>query len=124
MSKAKIMVVDDDVTSLELIEAMLVPNSYEVITSSDGSKAVTTIIAKKPNLILLDIMMPGLDGYATLSKIKENKTISNIPVVMLTAVGFDLNKELAFRLGAVGYITKPVDLAELLTTISRLLPAA
>ena len=124
MSKVKIMVVDDDVTSLELIEAMLVPNGYEVITASDSSKAVATIMAKKPNLILLDIMMPGLDGYATLSKIKENKTISNIPVVMLTAVGFDLNKELALQLGAVGYITKPVDLAELLKTISRLLHAA
>jgi DNA-binding response OmpR family regulator len=123
MSKAKILVVDDDMQSLELIEAMLVPNGYEVITASDGSKAVATIMVNKPNLILLDIMMPGLDGYSTLSKIKENKTISNIPVVMLTAVGFGLNKELSFQLGAAGYITKPVDLAELLTTISRLLPA-
>ena len=124
MRKAKIMVVDDDAQSLELMEAMLVPNGYEVITVSDGSKALVTIPVKKPDLILLDIMMPGLDGYATLSKIKENKTISNIPVVMLTSVGFDLNKELALRLGAVGYITKPVDLAELLKTISRLLPAS
>ena len=124
MRKAKIMVVDDDAQSLELMEAMLVPNGYEVITVSDGSKALVTIPVKKPDLILLDIMMPGLDGYATLSKIKENKTISNIPVVMLTSVGFNLNKELALRLGAVGYITKPVDLAGLLKTISRLLPAS
>ncbi len=124
MSKAKILVVDDDMQSLELIEAMLIPNGYDVITASDGSKAVATIMVKKPNLILLDIMMPGLDGYSTLSKIKENKIISSIPVVMLTAVGFDLNKELSFQLGAAGYITKPVDLAELLTTLSRLLPAA
>jgi len=63
-----------------------------------------------------------LDGYSTLTKIKENKTISKIPVVMLTAMGFQLNKELALRFGAVGYITKPVELAELLKTISRLLP--
>ena len=124
MRKAKIMVVDDDAQSRELMEAMLVPNGYEVITASDGSKALVTIPVKKPDLILLDIMMPGLDGYATLSKIKENKTISNIPVVMLTSVGFNLNKELALRLGAAGYITKPVDLTELLNTISRLLPAA
>ena len=124
MRKAKIMVVDDDAQSLELMEAMLVPNGYEVITASDGSKALVTIPVKKPDLILLDIMMPGLDGYATLSKIKENKTISNIPVVMLTSVGFNLNKELALRLGAAGYITKPVDLTELLNTISRLLPTA
>ena len=124
MSKAKILVIDDDASSLELMEAMLVPNGYEIITANDGSKAVAIIIEKKPDLILLDIMMPGLDGYSTLAKIKGNKTISKIPVVMLTAMGFQLNKELALRFGAVGYITKPVDLAELLKTISRLLPVA
>ena len=122
MSKAKILVIDDDASSLELMEAMLVPNGYEIITANDGSKAVAIIIEKKPDLILLDIMMPGLDGYSTLTKIKGNKTISKIPVVMLTAMGFQLNKELALRFGAVGYITKPVELAELLKTISRLLP--
>jgi len=122
MSKTKIMVVDDDIQSLELIEAMLVPNGYQVVTANDGSKAVAAISVNKPDLILLDIMMPGLDGYSTLSKIKENKTISNIPVVMLTAMDFELNKELAFRLGAAGYLTKPIDLTELLKTISRLLP--
>ena len=124
MSKAKILVVDDDASSLELMEAMLVPNGYEIITANDGSKAVAIIVEQKPDLILLDIMMPGLDGYSTLAKIKENKTISKIPVVMLTAMGFQLNKELALRFGAVGYITKPVDLPELLKTISRLLPVA
>jgi CheY-like chemotaxis protein len=123
MSKAKILVVDDDASSLELMEAMLVPNGYEIITANDGSKAVAIIVEQKPDLILLDIMMPGLDGYSTLAKIKENKTISKIPVVMLTAMGYQLNKELALQIGAVGYITKPVDLAELLKTISRLLPA-
>jgi CheY-like chemotaxis protein len=124
MSKAKILVVDDDASSLELMEAMLVPNGYEIITTNDGSKAVAIIVEKKPDLILLDIMMPGLDGYSTLAKIKENKVSSKIPVVMLTAMGFRLNKELALRFGAVGYITKPVDLPELLKTISRLLPVA
>ena len=124
MSKAKILVVDDDASSLELMEAMLVPNGYEIITANDGSKAVAIIVEKKPDLILLDIMMPGLDGYSTLAKIKENKTISKIPVVMLTAMGYQLNKELALQIGAVGYITKPIDLDELLKTISRLLPVA
>ena len=124
MSKAKILVVDDDASSLELMEAMLVPNGYEIITTNDGSKAVAIIVEKKPDLMLLDIMMLGLDGYSTLAKIKENKVSSKIPVVMLTAMGFRLNKELALRFGAVGYITKPVDLLELLKTISRLLPVA
>ena len=123
MRKYKIMVVDDDVKSLELMEAMLVPKGHEVITTSDSLNAVALIIIKKPDLILLDVMMPGLDGYSILSKIKGNKTISNIPVVMLTALGFELNKELAHNLGATGYITKPINSSELLKTISRLLPA-
>ena len=106
MSKAKILVVDDDAISLELMEAMLVPNGYEIITANDGSKAVAIIVEQKPDLILLDIMMPGLDGYSTLAKIKENKTISKIPVVMLTAMGYQLNKELALQIGAV--VTLPL----------------
>jgi adenylate cyclase len=124
MRKTKIMVIDDDLRNLELMEARLAPKGYEVITASDGSGAVAIILAKKPDLILLDVMMPVLDGYSTLSKIKENKSISKIPVVMVTCVDFELNKELALQLGAAGYITKPVDMAELLATISRLLPAA
>ena len=123
MRKFKIMVMDDDALSLELMEAMLVPNGYEVITTSDSLNSVALIIEKKPDLILLDIMMPGLDGYSILSKIKGNKTISNIPVVMLTALGFELNKELAHNLGAAGYLTKPINSDELLKTILGLLPA-
>jgi len=123
MRKFKIMVMDDDALSLELMEAMLVPNGYEVITTSDSLNAVDLSIVKNPDLILLDIMMPGLDGYSILSKIKGNKTISNIPVVMLTALGFDLNKELAHNLGAAGYLTKPINSDELLKTILGLLPA-
>jgi len=124
MSKAKIMVIDDDVQSLELMEAMLFPKGHDVIITSDSSKAIALIMIKKPDLVLLDIMMPGLDGYSILAKIKGNHTIYNIPVVMLTAVDFELNRELAHNLGAAGYITKPVELAELLKTISTLLPAA
>jgi len=123
MRKFKIMVVDDDALSLELMEALLVPNGHEVITTSDSLNSVALIIEKKPDLILLDIMMPGLDGYSILSKIKRNKTISTIPVVMLTALGLELNKELAHNLGSAGYITKPINSTELLKTILGLLPA-
>ena len=122
MSKSKIMVIDDDMKSLELMEAILTPKGYEVIITSDPLQAVALIILNKPDLILLDVMMPMLDGYSLLSEIKKNNTISKIPVVMLTALGFDLNKELAQNLGAVGYITKPVDSAELIQTVSHLLP--
>jgi two-component system alkaline phosphatase synthesis response regulator PhoP len=122
MSKSKIMVIDDDTKSLELMEAILIPKGHEVITISDSLQAVALIIVNKPDLILLDVMMPMLDGYSLLSEIKKNNTISKIPVVMLTALGFELNKELAHNLGAVGYLTKPVDSAELIQIVSHLLP--
>jgi len=116
------MVIDDDKKSLELMEAILIPKGHEVITISDPLQAVALIVVNKPDLILLDVMMPMLDGYSLLSEIKKNNTISKIPVVMLTALGFELNKELAQNLGAVGYLTKPVDSAELIQTVSHLLP--
>ena len=124
MIKPKIMVIDDDMKTLELMEAILIPKGHEVITTSDPLQAVALIIVNKPDLILLDVMMPMLDGYSLLSEIKKNNTISKIPVVMLTALGFDLNKELAHNLGAVGYITKPVDSAELIQTVSIYCPLA
>ena len=122
MSKSKIMVIDDDVKSLELMEAILVPRGYEVITTNNPLQAVALITVEKPDIVLLDVMMPVLDGYSVLSEIKKTKQISNIPVVMLTALGFELNKELAQNLGAAGYITKPVELAVLMQTVSRVLP--
>jgi CheY-like chemotaxis protein len=119
--KKKILVVDDDPVSLELMEAILLPNGYSVVTASDGRQGLEKAVSQQPDIILLDIMMPGMDGYSTLTKIKETRAVSNIPVIMLTAVGFELNKELATRLGASGYITKPVDLQELLKTLSKIL---
>jgi CheY-like chemotaxis protein len=116
------MVIDDDMQSLELMEAILIPKGHEVIITNDPLQAVALIIVNKPDLILLDVMMPMLDGYSLLSEIKKSKTISKIPVVILTALGFELNKELAHNLGAVGYITKPVDSAELIQIVSHLLP--
>lgn len=123
-SKAKILVVDDDERALRLIEAMLAPKGYQIILAKDGKEAVDIVRSRIPDLILLDIMMPGIDGYATLAKIKEDKATANIPVIMVSAVGYELNKKLANQLGAAGYITKPVDLAELQGTIARFLHAS
>ncbi len=118
MRKLIIMAIDDEPVNLKLMEAWLKPLGHTVITASDGLGALDVILAKKPDLILLDVMMPGLNGYSTLSKIKENELISQIPVIMLTAVDFELNKTLAFQLGACAYLTKPVEKTELLDTIS------
>lgn len=78
----------------------------------------------KPDLVLLDIFMPGMDGYSTLGEIKKDIKTKEVPVVMVTAVGQELNKMLAQQLGAAGYITKPFKSSELLEMINNLLPAS
>jgi len=120
-SRARILVVDDDERALHLMEAMLTPRGYQIILAKDGEEAVGITRSQIPDLILLDIMMPVMDGYATLAKIKEDGATANIPVIMVSAVGYELNKKLADQLGAAGYITKPVDLAELQSTIALFL---
>jgi len=119
--KAKILVADDDEMSRRLLEAVLTPKGYEVILAKDGIEAMNIALTQAPDLIILDIMMPGMDGYLTLNKIKEDDSTANIPVLMITAVGYDYNIKLANQLGASGYITKPIDLAEVRSTVASLL---
>lgn len=121
--KTKILVVDDDTRSQKLVEAMLTPRGYEVVTAETGEKGIALVRETKPALILLDVMMPVTDGYTALSMIKNDPDIKNIPVIMVTALGFELNKRLADELGAAGYVTKPVILTELLAEINRCLLA-
>ena len=118
----RILVIDDDEKILRVIEALLIPHGYEVITARNGREAITSMSITKPDLVLMDIFMPEMDGYSALGKIKENDATKWVPVVMVTAVGQELNKQLAESLGAAGYITKPFKSEELLEVISHILP--
>jgi CheY-like chemotaxis protein len=120
--KSKILVIDDDEINLWLLKETLVPKGYEVLTAGNGEKGIALAIKSKPDLILLDIIMPVMDGYATLSKLKDNPETKSIPVIMVTAVGSELNKRLADSMGIAGYVTKPIDFAILLAEIKRYLP--
>ena len=122
--KARILAVDDDEKVLRVIEALLTPHGYEVILARDGQEAITAITDTKPDIVLMDIFMPNMDGYTALGAIKENPATRDIPVIMVTAIGQELNKKLAETLGAAGYITKPFKSPELLETIDHLLPTA
>jgi len=121
-NKTKILVVDDDPQALMLMEAMLTPHGYDVVLINDGKQAIQTARKEKPDLILLDIMMPGMDGYTIANKIKKEETIKNIPIVMVTALGLDGNKVFASIVGASSYITKPIDKKTLLETVAHFLP--
>ncbi len=120
----KILVVDDDPKALILMEAVLKPLGYDVILINDSRQAIQTAIKEKPSLIFLDIMMPVMDGYTALNKIKKEEAIKNIPVVMVTALELDGNKALASICGASAYVTKPIDSKQLIETIAQFLPGS
>jgi DNA-binding response OmpR family regulator len=122
MMKNKILVVDDDPILLELIEAMLIPAGYYVITLVDSTRMIDIVREMEPDLILLDIMMPVEDGYAILNKLKKGRNRSNIPIVMVSAVADADHKVTAGMDGASAYITKPIDRKVLLETIARFFP--
>ena len=116
--KMKILVADDDPSILYSVKRVLGDN-YTVIEARNGNEPVNLAQSHKPNIILMDIMMPEKDGYTASIEIKSNKTTKAIPIVMLTGIGFELNKDLANSMGASGYITKPFKPQELLDIISK-----
>jgi putative two-component system response regulator len=122
--KPCIMAVDDDEKILRVIEALLVPHGYRVIFAHNGQEALTVMGSVMPDLVLLDIFMPKMDGYTALGEIKKDVATRGVPVVMVTAVGQELNKKLAETLGAAEYITKPFKSTELLEVITHLLPTS
>ena len=118
-----ILVVDDDPKDLKLIRDLLQVSGYKTIEATGGEQGIELAKAKKPDLILMDILMPKVDGYTACRAIKMDKATKAIPVVMLTSLDYELNKELGRDMGANGYMTKPVGRQELLDVISRFLPA-
>jgi CheY-like chemotaxis protein len=106
---------------MTLTRDLLKISGFETIEAWDGRQGVEKAKSAQPNLILMDIMMPKMDGYAACSAIKADQSTKNIPVVMLTAVGFDLNKKLAKQMGADGYVTKPFSRQQLIDAINPLL---
>ena len=120
-NKKKILIADDE-PSVRLLVKRLLSKKYIVLEASDGEEAVSMAYSEKPDLILMDIMMPKMDGNFACYAIKTNQDTKAIPVVMLTAVGYELNKKLSEEMGASGYITKPFSLKDLLEVISQFLP--
>lgn len=120
-SEKSIMIVDDDRDLVNLVERVLTDEGYQVIRAYDGNSALALLKKDEPDLIILDILMPSIDGYSVCSNIKMDKTTKDIPVLILTALSSKLNKQLAQDTGADGYITKPFNSKHLLDTIARLL---
>ena len=114
----KILVVDDEALLVKGIRFNLQNEGYEVITGSDGLEAVQQVQDQRPDLVVLDVMMPNMDGMTACAKIRE---FSDVPVILLTAKADDMDKLMGFDVGADDYLTKPFNILELKARIRALL---
>ncbi len=121
MALGKILVVDDEVYILHILDFSLGAEGFEVITANNGELAIEKAKQEKPDLIVLDIMMPVLDGYETCRRLKRASETKTIPVVLLTAKGRDVDKRLGYEVGAVDYIVKPFSPNRLIERIQEIL---
>lgn len=118
---ARILVVDDSKTQLESISRMLLSNGHEVLSARDGESAVNIASEDKPDLILMDVVMPGLNGFQATRQITKNESTSHIPVIILTGKDQETDKVWAQRQGAKDYIIKPAKEKDLIEKINALL---
>jgi len=121
---ARILAVDDSPTVLEMITQILESAGYSVLTAIDGAEALDTARAERPDLILLDVMLPKLDGYRVCRLLKFDQNFRDIPIIMLTAKAEDQAMATGIRTGADQYLTKPVEPDTLLSAIATELAEA
>ncbi|MEW6132504.1 MAG: response regulator [Pseudomonadota bacterium] len=119
--QAEILIVDDDSRNRQLISVMLEAEGYKVVEAASGQAALEQVARQSPDLVLLDIMMPGMDGYEVASRIKQNPATQSIPIIMITALEDSNSKLRALNLGAEEFLTKPVNRAELWVRVRNLL---
>ncbi len=118
MPSARILAVDDSPTILEMIKTILASGGYEVLTAVDGAEALETARAESPDLILLDVMLPKLDGYRVCRLLKFDQNYKDIPIIMLTAKSEEQAMATGIRTGADQYLTKPIEPEALLAAVA------
>jgi len=121
MAKGKILVVDDEVYIVHILDFSLGMEGYEVITALDGEQGLEKAREEQPDLIVLDIMMPKLDGYETCRMLKSDERTRNIPVILLSAKGRNIDQKVGFEVGADDYIVKPFSPRKLVERINSIL---
>lgn len=114
----KVLIVDDDTTLLKFLSQYLEEEGFEVITAARGSDALRLFYDKRPQLVILDLMLPGMDGWEVCARIRE---LARVPVILLTAKTDEADKLRGFRLGIDDYVTKPFSMAELTARVRAVL---
>ena len=121
MGKGKILIVEDDPDIIEMVEYNLREEGYETIAALNGEEGVKLARSKQPNLIILDIMLPVLDGFEACRTLKNNDATAHIPIIMLSAKSQETDKVVGLELGADDYVTKPFSPRELIARIRAIL---
>jgi two-component system cell cycle response regulator DivK len=120
---SKILVVDDNPVSRELLREVLENPDQQVLEAENGEEAWEKILGEKPDIVLLDIQMPVLDGYQVLQRVRSNPECRNLPVIALTAFAMQKDRDKALASGFDAFITKPIDAAALRIQVQRMLQA-
>jgi len=120
-TKPKILVVDDEPDAVELVEFNLKANGYDVVTATDGEEALEKARAIIPDLIVLDLMLPEVDGTEVCKILRRDQRTQAIPIIMLTAKAAEIDRVLGLELGADDYVTKPFSPRELILRVKKLL---
>jgi len=118
---SKVLVVDDVPSELELICRILQNAGLEVMRASDGEEAIATIQATTPDLVILDVIMPRMNGFEVVRELRDNKKTQNLPIVFCTQKNTDIDRAWGAELGADAYIGKPFDPQQLVDIVQRLL---
>jgi DNA-binding response OmpR family regulator len=118
VAQRTILIIDDDRTLVELLSDHLKVSGYRTLTAHDGLSGLRVALEAKPDLVLMDVMMPGMDGWETCQRLRDK---SSVPIIMLTAKGEEFDKLRGFRLGVDDYVTKPFSFTELTARIGAVL---
>lgn len=120
MTRKKILLVDDSNTAL-MMEKMLLGKAYEIVTASDGAQAIAVAAREQPDLILMDVIMPKMNGFEACRAIRAHEPTAKTPIILVTTRGEAVNRDQGFQSGCTDYVTKPINGPELLSKLKTLL---
>ena len=121
MASRKILLVDDSETVLQMEQMILAKSSYELILARDGEEGVAKALTTQPDLILMDVVMPKMNGFEAMKQLRENAQTRSVPIVMVTSKAEAESMEAGYQNGCSDYIIKPIDRLELVTKVKNLL---
>ncbi len=121
VARTRVLIVDDERQNRQLLEVMLAPEGYELFTAENGADALAIVEQERPHVVLLDVMMPGMDGYQVASRIRDVTGDRRTVIIMLTALDDPSSRAHGLGAGADDFVTKPVDLPDLRARLRRLL---